>query len=381
MNTPQSPIYVWQQPTWPQWTYDLEALTSVLAHARQQQGLVIGKAQAVGLASDYLTPVINQIWINEVIATAAIEGQQLNLDWVRSSVLRKLGVADEGISSRSVDGLVDVMFDATEHFALQLDVDRLCRWQSALFPTGTSGIHRIEVGKFRTFSEPMQIVGGKIGKEKVYYQAPFSSTVPDEMTQFINWFNNSSNLDGIIRAAIAHVWFETIHPFEDGNGRIGRAIIDMALAQDAQYPLRLYSMSKQLRENRADYYHFLNEASNGNLDITSWIKWFITQFSAACQQSSLHIDTAIEKARFWATHADKAFNERQRKTLQKLLDAGDGGFLGGLTAEKYCKITGASKATATRDLADLLHKEALITQGQGKATKYYVNVPGWNKTS
>lgn len=379
MNSPHPPIYVWQQSDWPHWKYDLEALAGVLAHARQVQGMVIGKTQAIGLASDYLAPVINQIWIGEVMATAAIEGQQLNLDWVRSSVMRKFGIINASPSSRHVDGLVDVMFDATDNFAQKLDIDRLCRWQSALFPSGTSGIHRIEVGKFRTFPEPMQIIGGKLGKEKIYYQAPDSSVVPEEMAQFINWFNNSNNLDGIIRAAIAHVWFETIHPFEDGNGRIGRAIIDMALAQDTQQSFRFYSISKQLQENRAEYYHFLNEASKGSLDITSWIKWFITQFSAACQQSSLHIDKAIEKARFWATYAEKTFNERQRKTLQKLLDAGDGGFLGGLTADKYCKITGASKATATRDLTDLLQKEALITGGQGKATKYYVNVPEWNK--
>lgn len=378
MNSPQQALYVWQQATWPKWTYDLEALTNVLAHARQRQGMVIGKAQAVGLASDYLACVINQIWINEVMGTAAIEGQQLNLDWVRSSVMRKLGMVNSSQSSRSVDGLVDVMFDATLLFDQELSADRLCRWQSALFPGGTSGIQRIEVGKFRTFPEPMQIVGGKMGEEKVYYQAPDSSRVPQEMEQFINWFNHPNNLDGIIRAAIAHVWFETIHPFEDGNGRIGRAIIDIALTQDMQSPLRLYSMSRQLQENRADYYHFLNDAQKGSLDITSWIKWFITQFSAACQQSSAYIDQAVEKARFWASHAGNTFNERQRKTLQKLLDAGDGGFLGGLTADKYAKITGASKATATRDLTDLLQKGALVITGQGKATKYYVNVPGWN---
>ena len=185
-------------------------------------------------------------------------------------------------------------------------------------------------------------------------------------------------LDGIVKAAIAHVWFETIHPFEDGNGRIGRAIIDMALAQDAQQPVRLYSMSRQLQRNRSAYYDFLNEAQKSNLDITSWIKWFIVQFTEACKQSSLDIDKAIEKARFWTIHAEKSYNERQYKTLQKLLDAGDGGFLGGLTADKYRKITGASKATATRDLTDLVHNGALITRGQGKATKYYINVVGWN---
>jgi Fic family protein len=380
MKSPQRADYVWQQPGWPNWKYDHQTVSDALINARQLQAIVIAKAQAVGFTSNYLVPIINQIWIDEIMATAAIEGQQLNLDLVRSSVMRKFGARDVAHTSRHVDGLVDVIFDATEHFNKKLDIDRLCRWQSALFPGGTSGIKRIEVGKFRTFLEPMQIIGGKIGKEKVYFQAPDSSVVPKEMVQFINWFNTSDKLDGIVRAAIAHVWFETIHPFEDGNGRIGRAIIDLVLAQEAQQPLRLYSMSGQLQANRAEYYQFLNEAQKGDLDITSWIKWFITQFSAACQQSILQIDKAVEKARFWATHAEKSFNDRQRKTLQKLLDAGDGGFLGGLTADKYCKITGTSKATATRDLTDLLQQGALIISGQGKATKYYVNVVGWNKT-
>lgn len=377
MNAPRTTLYVWQRPTWPEWKYDIRALAAPLAHARLQQGRVLGKAEAVGISSADFTLVTNEIWVREVISTAAIEGQKLDFGQVRSSVMRMLGVAGAGPSSRNVDGLVAVMHDAIRNFAVPLDADRLCRWQSALFPGGTSGISRIEVGKFRAFTEPMQIISGQPGKEVVHYRAPDSDRVPAEMARFLDWFNQPSQTDGIVRAAIAHLWFETNHPFEDGNGRVGRAILDMAIAQDAKSATRLYSMSRQLLENRAAYYEALNAAQKGDMNVTAWIAWFATQFADACMKSEMLIDQALDKARYWSAHSGSAFNERQRKALQKLLDAGDGGFLGGLTAEKYCKITGASKATATRDLSELLQQGALRCDGIGKATKYYVDVPGW----
>ena len=377
MNTPHAPPYVWQRSTWPAWQYDSQALAETLAQARLSQGVVLGKAQAVGMQGEAFSSVINEIWFQEVMATAAIEGEKLDFDQVRSSVMRMLGIADTGVSSRHVDGLVEVMQDAVQNFLAPLDEDRLCRWQSALFPGGTSGIKRIEIGRYRTFAEPMQIVSGPPGHEVTHYRAPDSAQVASEMARFIAWLNQPSADDGIVRAAIAHLWFETIHPFEDGNGRIGRAIIDLVIAQDANSPIRLYSLSRQLQKNRSAYYDALNLAQCGNGDITSWVQWFATQFTAACINSERLIDQALDKARYWATHSADQLNERQRKVLQKLLDAGDGGILGGLTAEKYCKITGTSKATATRDLADLLQKQALILRGVGKATKYYANVPGW----
>lgn len=377
MNTTHDNGYVWQRATWPNWKYDVAALAEALARARLQQGRVLGKAQAVGLAGDAFAQVLNDIWVGEVVATAAIEGQKLDFDQVRSSVHRMLGIADSGTSSRHIDGLVEVMQDAVSNYAAILDVDRLCRWQSALFPGGTSGIQRIEVGRFRSFQDAMQIVSGRPGREKIHYRAPDSINVPLEMVRFLAWFNGPAAQDGIVRAAIAHLWFETIHPFEDGNGRVGRAIMDMAIAQDAQSGIRLYSMSRQLEQNRKAYYEVLNMAQRGSGDVTQWVLWFAGQFAEACIQSEALIDQALEKAHFWAAHVAHRFNERQRKTLQKLLDAGDGGFLGGLTAEKYCKITATSKATATRDLIALLNTGALISRGMGKATKYYVNVPGW----
>lgn len=379
MATSPGNAYVWQLPTWPVWTYDTQALADALARARLQQGRVLGKAQAVGLAADAFAQVVNDIWVGEVVATAAIEGQQLDVEQVRSSVMRMLGIASAGQSSRHIDGLVDVMQDALHNYTVALDADRLCRWQSALFPGGTSGIQHIEVGKFRSFSDAMQIVSGRPGHEQVHYLAPDSRRVPAEMARFLAWFNASGGEDGIVRAAIAHLWFEAIHPFEDGNGRIGRAIMDMAIAQDARSGTRIYCMSHQLEQNRKAYYAALNAAQRGDGDVTAWVRWFADQFSEACVKSEAVIDRALEKARFWAAHAAHRFNERQCKALRKLLDAGDGGFLGGLTAEKYCKITGTSKASATRDLGDLLGNGALISRGIGKATKYYVNVPGWRQ--
>lgn len=370
MHTPQSIKYIWQQTGWPTLRYDLAALAQDLGAARRAQGTVIGQAEAIGL--EELAGVTNAIWVDEVLATAAIEGERLNLDAVRSSVARKLGLAEGGTVARNVDGLVDVMHDASSAFAGKLDADRLHRWHSALFPGGTSGIRRIEVGRYRSFSDPMQIVSGRPGKEVIHYEAPPSSRVAEEMHAFLNWFDTSKETgeDGIVRAALAHLWFETVHPFEDGNGRIGRAIVDLALAQDLGAPTRLYSMSRQLGENRRAYYDALNQAQSGALDVTAWVGWFTRQFAMACEKSSQIIQVALSKQRFWTQHARVPLNARQRKAIQKLLDVGDGGFQGGLSAEKYGAITGASKATATRDLAALAEFGLLTVSGQGRSTRY-----------
>ena len=387
MKSAQTPLYIWQYAAWPRCHYDMQVLAQPLADARQQLGVLAGRAQAIGLARSDLQTLRQDILVQEAIATAAIEGQQLDVAQVRSSVMRKLGFNDTGSSARDVDGLIEVMFDATNNLGTELDEDRLCRWHSALFPGGTSGIQRIQVGQFRSFAEPMQIISGRVGKEVVHYRAPDSAQVVTDMAVFLAWFNapaeQTHHVDGIIRAAIAHLWFETIHPFEDGNGRIGRAIIDRALAQDAQTQqlgvAGLISMSRTLQQHRKAYYDALHRAQTGDLDITPWVSWFLKLFTMACQHTQQGITQAILKAQFWSDHLHSNFNQRQRKTLQKLLDAGDGGFLGGMTAEKHSKITGASKATATRDLADLLQKGALISRGIGKATKYLINVESWNQ--
>jgi Fic family protein len=375
-------LYVWQQPGWPEFRYDAAAAAPALARARELKGKANGMARAIGLET--LQTVVEELWMQEAIATAAIEGETLDLAAVRSSVLRHLGTDDAGPHVRHVDGLVEVIQDATQNFSEPLDADRLCRWQSALFPGGTAGIRRIAVGRFRDHADPMQIVSGPLGKEVVHYTAPPSSAVPREMDAFLAWFaattpqpGKLSAIDGIARAAIAHLWFETIHPFEDGNGRIGRAVADMALAQDGGAATRLYSLSRQLLANRSGYYDALAQAQRGSLDATPFVRWFADAFGRACVDASDIIQASLERSRFWATHAQEPLNERQRKLLQRLLLAGDGGFLGGLNVEKYLQMVSASKATATRDLSDLASRGLLHTSGQGKALRYWVSVPGW----
>ena len=379
-----APKFIWQHAEWPSLTFDAGVASLHLAGAAREQGIVEGKASAVGVgaSAEFLTDVLT----DEVVATAAIEGEQLAPASVRSSIARRLGLGNSSSKTRDVDGLVDVIQDASEGYLAPLDDDRLWRWHSALFPGGTSGIRRIAVGRYRDHAEAMQIVSGQLGREVIHYEAPPSGSVPGEMSAFLSWFAGSApsreaagagSLDGIARAAIAHLWFESIHPFEDGNGRLGRAIVDQAIAQYLGAPTRLVSLSAQFLRNRKGYYDALNEAQRGEVDVTAWVCWFADQFALACRYTSTIIDKAIEKSQFWARHSSAAVNERQRKVVQRLLDDGDGGFLGGLNAEKYGKMTGASKATATRDLGALFDAGMLWTAGQGRATRYYLNVPGW----
>ena len=329
---------------------------------------------------------MQEVFFQEVMSTSAIEGENLDPASVRSSVLRKLGIEPPVGSERSrqIDDLVDVIQDAIIGFDQPLDHDRLFRWQAALFPSGISGLQRIAVGKYRDHADAMQIVSGLPGKEVVHYTAPPSAHVAFEMNQFLQWFSRTTpvaaqaaELDGIARAAIAHVWFETIHPFEDGNGRIGRAIVDMAMAQDLGAPTRLFSLSSQMLNDRTGYYEALSAAQHGSTDVSAWVHWFANALSQACVASSALLDAAIEKSKFWAMHSQISLNERQRKVIQRLLNDGDGGFLGGLNVQKYIKMTGTSKPTATRDLSDLVRYGLLLARGQGKAVRYYVAVPGW----
>ena len=378
-----SPL-LWQRPNWPNLTANAPAVFSALLAARKRQGEVIGRAGAIGL--NQAAEITGAAFVREAMSTAAIEGEALNPASVQSSVLRKLGIESplSAPFSRDVDGLIEVMHDASFGFERPLDEDRLCRWQSALFPGGTSGIKRIAVGRYRDHLDPMQIVSGYPGREIVHYTAPRSADVKREMDAFLAWFARTAPaapqappIDGIARAAIAHLWFETIHPFEDGNGRLGRAIIDLAMAEDARSPTRLYSLSAEIMKNRRGYYDALSAAQHGDTDVSAWVQWFAEALACACVSAAALMDSAIERSRFWANHADLALNIRQRKVVQRLLDDGDGGFIGPLNAEKYIKLTGASKPTASRDLADLVQLGLLSTRGQGKALRYFVRVPGW----
>jgi Fic family protein len=374
-------MYVWQLPDWPQFRYDSASLAEPLSRARLEQGKVLGALGAVGLSDG--AGVERELWTTEAMSTAAIEGEKLDFETVRSSVMRRLGEAGAGArANRHVDGLLDVMQDATRSYKERLNDERLVRWQSALFPGGTSGIHRIAVGKYRDFDQPMQIVSGPVGKEKVHYEAPGSADVPREMLRFLDWWERTragsgEAIDGLLRAGIAHLWFETIHPFEDGNGRIGRALIDMALAQDAERSERYCSLSTQLMAHREAYYDALNVAQKGSLDVTAWLSFFLEQYNQANLAAQKIVDVAIQKLRYWTEHAQQPLNARQQKVLSRMLDAGPGGFEGGMSTEKYSRIAGTTKVTASRDLVDLLERGFVVSTGQGRGTRYWINIPAW----
>jgi Fic family protein len=382
------PSYIWQHPGWPTLVFDAGAVAHDLDVAHLQVGRVLGLLDAIGLTDSQ--EITRELWVQEAIATAAIEGEKLDLTAVRSSVAHRLGLVDAPTRDRQVDGLVAVMQDATRGNQSVLDSDRLCRWQSALFPGGTSGLRRIAVGRYRDHTDPMQIVSGRQGHEVVHYTAPASDRVATEMARFLAWFeatrptsNAAPRLNGLARAALAHLWFESIHPFEDGNGRLGRAIVDLALAQAVGPTARLLGMSRQLLAVRVAYYDALNRAQSGALDVTPWVQWFVQALTQGCIQSQAVVKQALDKASFRQRATSLAVNERQSKVLNRLLEAGSsesgGGFLGGMTAEKYSQITGSSKATATRDLAALLRHGLLKVEGVGKATRYAVNVEGWSQ--
>ena len=388
------PRYLWHHPAWPAFTFDAAALSQDLSNARLEQGKLLGLLEAVGLQAGQ--EVARELWVQEAMATAAIEGEKLDLAAVRSSVAHRLGLADLPTADRHVDGLVTVMADATEQYQAPLTQERLCLWQAALFPGGSANLRRIAVGRYRDHADAMQIVSGRLGREVVHYVAPPSAQVPQEMEGFLAWFalpasvpgtasGKAPGLHGLARAALAHLWFETIHPFEDGNGRLGRAIVDMALAQDMGAAVRVFGMARQMMTTRAAYYDALNLAqrsmSGAALDVTPWVQWFVQAFTQGCITSQAVVKQALEKAEFRQRAAACGVNARQTKVLDRLLEAGNstlrGGFLGGLTSDKYCKLTGTSKATATRDLVDLAVKGLLRITGVGKATRYAIAIDLW----
>jgi Fic family protein len=373
-----SPHFMWKNPDWPKMHYDRARVGAEITLARRAQGVVEGKLAALGF--EQLQELAAEAWSQEAVSTAAIEGERLDLQAVRSSVARRLGVGDDHgpNAPRHVDGLLDIMDDAFANAATALTDERLQAWQAALFPTGFSGMTRIRVGAYRDHAEPMQIVSGRPGREKVHYQAPPSAQVPIEMGRLLKWFNSGQEPESLTRAALAHLWFETIHPFDDGNGRVGRVIIDLVLARDLGETSRLIRISQRLLEMRGDYYKELERAQHGSLDVTGWVVWFIAQVRIACEQASVVIDESLEKARFWFTHRDKELTPRQRKVLNALLDAGPSGFLGGMSTKKYEHLTGASRATSSRDLIELQEMGLLRQAGAGRSTRYYINIEGWS---
>ena len=369
--------WIWESPTWPDFRHDAQTLAPALAAARRAQGEVLGLSQALGMRES--RGVQARIWEGESLATAAIEGENLDLASLRSSIARRLGIDDAPPApARAVDGLLDMLEDATVRWSAPLTLKRLCGWHAALFPSGYSGLHQVRPGKLRTAVEAMQIVSGPIHNPRVHYVAPPAARVPAEVRRFLDWFNGESrSLDGLVRAGIAHLWFEIIHPFEDGNGRIGRAIVDLALAQDLRAHPRVYSLAAELAGARTRYYDELQLASRDSADISRWLEWFCRTFTQACARSRLVVMSALAKARFWSDHAGTPVSAAQAKVLNRLLDAGPRGFEGDLTTRKYVALTGLSRATAFRDLAALQGAGLLASQGQGKATRYFISLEGW----
>lgn len=362
--------WIWQQRSWPRFHWDAAALSRPLAAARRAQGELAGAARLfdpdLGLAAQL------EVLTIEGVATSAIEGETFDPKALRSSISRRLGLPTAGlpVSNRSQDGLADVLLDASMRYDEPLTLDRVCAWQAALFPSGRSGLQPIATGRLRG-TVPMRIVSGAIGRERVHYLAPPRKRLDGELRAFLDWFNHPPDgLDGLLRAGLAHAWFEVLHPFEDGNGRVGRALLDRALAQDERRPVRLYSLSARFMARRDDYYAALERLSRGDLDVTPWLAWFLEQLEAAARASEATVGYVIGKARFWVRHAGTELNERQRKALNRMLDTGPAGFAGGMTNRKYAHLTGASPATAQRDLADLVARRCLAPVGSGRSTRY-----------
>lgn len=369
------PKWIWQRPEWPKFSWNAATLAIPLGRARRAQGELFGIARLLDPQLDLQTRA--ELLIIEGLMTSAIEGEKLDPAGVRSSIAARLGLPTAGLTapSRAVEGLVEVMLDATQHHEKLLTLKRLNGWQAALFPTGRSGLHEIKVGALRGES-PMRIVSGPIGYERVHYEAPPRLGLEKEMRQFLDWFNRpAAEIDGLVRAGLAHLWFEIIHPYEDGNGRVGRAILDMALAQDEKRTTRLFSMSARFMDRRDEYYSMLQKASKGPLDVTTFLAWFLEQVEAAARSSETVVDAVLRKARFWMTHNRKELNERQAKALNRMLDSGPKGFEGAMTNKKYQSLTKASPATAQRDLADLVAKRCLAPVGTGRAARYELVSP------
>jgi len=365
-------MYIHERKGWPKLRWDHAALADILADVRHLQGKLLGRMEALGFS--LRAEATLQTLTNDVIKTSEIEGEKLDSEQVRSSIARRLGMDVGGMipASRDVEGIVEMMLDATGRYDVPLTKDRLFDWHAALFPTGRSGMQRIIVGNWRNEqSGPMEVVSGPYGREKVHYEAPSYERLEQEMAQFLDWFEAEDNMDPVMKSALAHFWFVTIHPFDDGNGRIARAIADMMLARSERSAQRFYSMSSQIQKERNAYYHVLESCQKGDLDITPWFRWFLECLKRAIEASAELLEAVLMKARFWEKHLGTAFNERQRQILNRLLD----GFDGKLTTSKWAKITKCSQDTALRDISDLVERNILMKDDAGGRSTNYLLTP------
>ena len=367
-KAPRRRTYLWQRPDWPQWRFDAAALTAPLAEVHRAQGHLAGRMAELGLPQRDQATL--QVLTQEVITTSAIEGERLDLDAVRSSMARKLGLDIGALapSDRHVDGVVDVVLDATRNFDQPLTPERLFGWHAALFPTGYSGRTRITVAAWRTdASGPMQVVSGPVGREKVHFEAPPAATLPAQTQAFFDWFEAAPEGDALIKAGLAHLWLVTLHPFDDGNGRLSRAVGDMALARAEGTHQRFYSFSAQIQRERKDYYDQLEATQKGPLDVTPWLHWFLGCLLRAVQGADATLAGVLDKAQFWQRWAGTPMNARQTLVLNRVLD----GMEGKLTNAKWAAIAKCSPDTALRDINDLLTLGVLARlEGGGRNTAY-----------
>jgi Fic family protein len=363
-------VYIYQLPNWPRFTWQQDQIGGLLADVRHRQGRLMGKME--GLGFNLKAEASLQTLTLDVLKSSEIEGELLDAEQVRSSIARRLGMDIVGLvpTDRHVEGIVEMMLDATQQYQQPLSEDRLFDWHAALFPTGRSGMHKIVVGAWRDNKkdDPMQVVSGTMGKEKVHYEAPDADRLSTEMNQFINWFNEDSSMDAVIKAAIAHLWFVTVHPFDDGNGRIARAIADMQLARADGSSQRFYSMSAQIRKERKEYYDILETTQKSSLDISKWLAWFLQCFDRAIAATDETLAAVLKKAKFWEKYSGTILNDRQRLMLNKLLD----GFEGKLNTSKWAKITKTSQDTALRDITDLVSKRILTKETSGGRSTSYI---------
>ena len=359
--------YIWQQDEWPQMKWDDKQLGSLLSEVNTLRGQLMGRLSMFGFEEQNLS-MLNSL-TQEILHSAKIEGEELNRDSVRSSLARQLGLKYEGLHAPDhyTEGVVQIMLDAVQNNYNPLDSERFFAWHAALFPTGRSGMYRITVGAWRTGEEPMQVVSGAMGHQQVHYEAPASKQVPQMMNQLIDWVNNANHIDPIIKAAVAHLWFVTVHPFDDGNGRICRTLTETLLARADKSTQRYYSLSSEILNHRKAYYEHLEKAQKGNLDITEWIGWFLQTLKESIEAALQKTANVAYKTTFWQQHRDTPLNDRQRKVLNMLLD----GFDGKLNSSKWYKINHCSQDTANRDIRDLIAKGILQqTQEGGRSTNY-----------
>lgn len=362
--------YIWEDKNWFDFKYDQTILLKPLSQLRVLQGKLLGRVASLDIKLG--TQAQADVLVEEAVRTAEIEGQKLNRDSVRSSVAVRLGLPrGVGTHDRNIDGLVDILLDAVRYHDKPMTLGRLNNWQAALFPSGHSGLRKIMVGKLRGH-EPMQIVSGPIGREKVHFEALPRERLDQEMKLFLKWWNFSKgSMDGILRAATAHLRFVTIHPYEDGNGRLARALTDMALAQDEKLKVRFYSVSSEIMRTRNEYYKIMEDVQKYHADVTKWYLWFIKSVSASIEHSQDIIASVFARVDFWNQHAQTELNQRQKKVVNRILEAGQGNFIGGLTTRKYVSIVKVSRATAFREISDMLDKKILRQlSGRGRSAHY-----------